>query len=508
MKTLEVAVVGSGPAGLYTAEALIKQGAALDPPCTVLVDVLDRLPTPYGLVRYGVAPDHKSIKSIADYLRGVLEHEGVRFIGGVHLGDDVTRADLLSCYDAVVYATGAMRDRRLGIPGEDVPGSIAATDFVNWYCGHPDVDPDRFVLDAESVAVIGVGNVAVDVARILIRDPEELRETDVSQPVLDVLLDSKVREVHVIGRRGPAHAKFTTKELRELGELAGVDVVVGEGEAELDAYDATGESSRLATQDRHVRGNYTVISDWAARIPAGAARRLILRFWLSPAEVHGTEQVEALTVERTRLDADGRLVGTGEYEKLPVQMVLRSVGYQSVPLPGVPFDDRANIVPNADGRVIGPDGEPLPGEYVAGWLKRGPTGVIGTNKSDAAQTVRGLLSDLAGGPGPDDVQLPRAGLLRLPEPAAATEAELIEAAAGHAWSERFNTLLAERGIRPVGYSDWLKIETAEKELAAALGRGARVKLSSRADIHAACGLVADNPLGWGPDTKAPAEPGS
>src|SRR6266567_702422 len=233
MNTLTVAVVGSGPAGLYTAEALIKQGAALDPPRTVQVDVIDRLPTPYGLVRYGVAPDHKSIKSIAEYLRGVLEHDGVSFIGAVHLGDDVTRADLLSCYDAVVYATGAMRDRRLGIPGEDVPGSHAATDFVNWYCGHPDVDPDRFVLDAESVAVIGVGNVAVDVARILIRDPEELRETDVSQPVLDALIASKVREVHVIGRRGPAQAKFTTKELRELGELAGVDVVVGEGEADL-----------------------------------------------------------------------------------------------------------------------------------------------------------------------------------------------------------------------------------------------------------------------------------
>ena len=271
-------------------------------------------------------------------------------------------------------------------------------------------------------------------------------------------------------------------------------MVVGAGEAELTAFDETGESSRLATQDRHVRGNYTVISDWAARVPAGAARRLTLRFWLSPAEVHGTDQVEGLTVERTRLEAGGRLVGTGEYEKLTVQMVLRSVGYQSVPLPGVPFDERSNIVPNADGRVLGPDGAPLPGEYVAGWLKRGPTGVIGTNKSDAAQTVRSLLADLAGGPGPDDVQLPRAGLLRLPEPVpAATEAELIEAAAGHAWSERFNTLLAERGIRPVGYSDWLKIEAAEKELAAALGRGARVKLPSRADIHAACGLDADHP---------------
>ncbi len=405
MKTLTVAVIGSGPAGLYTAEALIKQGSALDPPRSVQVDVIDRLPTPYGLVRYGVAPDHKSIKSIADYLRGVLEHDGVSFIGAVHLGDDVTRADLLSCYDAVVYATGAMRDRRLGIPGEDVPGSYAATDFVNWYCGHPDVDPDRFVLDAESVTVIGVGNVAVDVARILIRDPQELRETDVSQPVLDALLASKVREVHVIGRRGPAQAKFTTKELRELGELAGVDVVVGEGEADFDAFDASGESARIAVADRHVRGNYAVISDWAARTPAGAARRLTVRFWLSPAEIHGTQRVEGLTVERTRLDPDGRLTGTGQYERVPAQMVLRSVGYQSVPLPGVPFDDRSHTVPNADGRVLGPDGQPLPGEYVAGWLKRGPTGVIGTNKSDAAQTVRSLLADLAGGPGPDDVQV-------------------------------------------------------------------------------------------------------
>ena len=341
MRQLEVAVVGSGPAGLYTAEALIKQAAALDPPRAVRVDVLDRLPTPYGLVRYGVAPDHKSIKSIAEYLRGVLEHDGVNFIGGVHLGNDVTRDDLLACYDAVVYATGAMRDRRLGIPGEDLPGSFAATDFVNWYCGHPDVDPAAFTLDAESVAVIGVGNVAVDVARILVRDPEELRETDVSQPVLDALLASKVREVHVIGRRGPAQAKFTTKELRELGELTGVDVVVGAGEADLDAFDATGESARLAAADRHVRGNYTVISDWAARAPAGAAAqadRPVLAAARSKST--GPERVSGLTLERTRLDDDGRLVGTGELETLPVQMVLRSVGYQSVPLAGVPFDER------------------------------------------------------------------------------------------------------------------------------------------------------------------------
>ena len=414
MRTLEVAIVGSGPAGLYAAEALIKQAAVLEPPQPIRVDVLDRLPTPYGLVRYGVAPDHKSIKSIADYLRRVLEHEGVRFLGGVHLGEDVTRDDLLASYDAVVYATGAMRDRRLGIPGEDLPGSYAATDFVNWYCGHPDVDPAAFSLDAESVAVIGVGNVAVDVARILIRDPAELRETDISQPVLEALEASKVREVHVIGRRGPAQAKFTTKELRELGELEGVDVVVGAGEHDLDAFDPTGESARLAQTDRHVRGNYAVISGWASRAPAGHPRRLTVRFWLRPTEIQGAERVSGLILERTRLDDSGVFAGTGQQETLDVQMVLRSVGYQSVPLLGLPFDQGSYTVPNEEGRVLGPDGQPLPGEYVAGWLKRGPTGVIGTNKSDAAQTVRALLADLAGGPGPGDVPLPRAGLLQMP----------------------------------------------------------------------------------------------
>jgi ferredoxin/flavodoxin---NADP+ reductase len=480
MRTLQVAVVGSGPAGLYTAEALIKQAAALDPPHQVKVDVLDRLPTPYGLVRYGVAPDHKSIKSIAEVLRKVLEHDSVSFVGGVHLGDDVTREDLLASYDAVVYATGAMRDRRMGIPGEDLPGSVAATDFVNWYSGHPDIDPGKYTLDAESVAVIGVGNVAVDVARILIRDPDELRETDISQPVLETLMSSKVREVHMIGRRGPAQAKFTTKELRELGELAGVDVLVYGGEADLDAFDPTGESARLAAEDRHVRGNYAVIRDWADRRPTGNRRRLFIRFWLRPTELHGPSQVSGLTVERTRLDDNGRFVGTGNYDTLDAQLVLRSVGYQSVPLAGVPFDDRSSIVPNAGGRVLGPDGEPLPGEYVSGWLKRGPTGVIGTNKSDAAETVRALLADLAGGPGPDDVQLPRAGMLRYPESAPGAAA-----AAG----SRLEELCTARGIRPVSYADWLQIEAAEKELAASLGRGARVKLPSREELHRACGMA-------------------
>src|SRR6185437_8104568 len=301
-RRLRVAVVGSGPAGLYTAEALVKQAALLPAAVNVSVDVLDRLPTPYGLVRYGVAPDHKSIKSVANYLRRVLESPGVTFIGGVHFGTDVTREDLLKAYDAVVYATGAMRDRRLGIPGEDLAGSHAATDFVNWYCGHPDSDAGAFTLDAESVAVVGVGNVAVDVARILVRDPAELRRTDVPQAVLEALEASKVREVHVIGRRGPAQAKFTTKELRELGELAGVDIEVRPGEVDSAEADPIGQSAQLADSDRRVRGNLAVIRDWAGRPPAGAERRLALRFWLRPEKIEGAERLSGLTVERTRLD--------------------------------------------------------------------------------------------------------------------------------------------------------------------------------------------------------------
>jgi len=484
---LNVAVVGSGPAGLYAAEALVKQAAALPVPVPVRVDVIDRLPTPYGLVRYGVAPDHKSIKSIAQYLRKVLESPDVRFAGGVHLGDDVTRDDLVAAYDAVIYATGAMRDRRLGIPGEDLPGSYAATDFVNWYCGHPDVDSGAFTLDAESVAVIGVGNVAVDVARILARDPEELHATDVPQPVLEALHASKVREVHMIGRRGPAHAKFTTKELRELGELPGVEVVVHADEADLNAFDLAGEGVALAGSDRRVRGNLVAITKWAQdgadlSTPAstGHARRLTVRFWLRPVEILGTERVEGITLERTAISADGSFGGTGEFETLDAQMVLRSVGYQSVPLPGVPFDARASVVPNALGRVLGEDGSPLPGEYVAGWLKRGPTGVIGTNKSDAAETVRCLLEDLAGGPGQGDTALPRAGLLRYPD---APDSDAPAADAGE-WP--LDSVLAGRGITPVSYAEWLRIETAETDLAKALGRGERVKLHNAGAIWSAC----------------------
>jgi ferredoxin/flavodoxin---NADP+ reductase len=514
---LRVAVVGSGPAGLYTAEALIKQVALLPVPVGLQVDVIDRLPTPYGLVRYGVAPDHKSIKSVANYLRRVLESPDVRFVGGVTLGVDVTREELLAAYDAVVYATGAMRDRRLGIDGEDLPGSYAATDFVNWYCGHPDVDSDAFTLDAESVAVIGVGNVAVDVARILARDPAELAATDIPEPVMEALRASRVREVHVIGRRGPAQAKFTTKELRELGELAGVEVSVPAHEFDLEGgFDRSGESASLAAADRRVRGNLVAMAGWGGAQDGEAEsetpRKLRLRFWLRPVEIEKSEEgtVGGVRLERTRLTENGEFEGTGEFETLDVQMVLRSVGYQSVPLPGVPFDAKTHTVPNANGRVLSETGEPLPGEYVAGWLKRGPTGVIGTNKADAAETVQALLADLAGGPAPGETALPRPGLLRLPGSADATAAaDLADAAvdtavgladaagaagdtaageaaaevAAEAWA--LAELLAARGIDHVSYEAWLRVSAAEEELARSLGRGDRVKLPNRDAVWSA-----------------------
>jgi NADPH-dependent glutamate synthase beta subunit-like oxidoreductase len=445
---LRVAVIGSGPAGIYTAEALAKQAAG-----QVRVDVFDRLPTPYGLVRYGVAPDHKSIKSIARYLQGVLEHPAVRFFGCVELGRDLTRADLLACYDAVVYSTGAMVDRHLGIPGEDLPGSVAATDFVNWYCGHPDAADHRFDLTAEEVAVIGVGNVAVDVVRILAKTADELRDTDVPEDVLDALAASDVRRIHMIGRRGPAQAKFTTKEARELGELPHASIHVSPEDLDLVAADPTGASAALAESDRIVRGNMKAMRAWAdAAATLGKAdrpRRIDLRFWRAPAEILGTGRVQGLRLERTRLTEEGRVTGTGEYETLPVGMVLRSVGYQSVPLDGVPFDERSHVVPNEGGRILGPDGRVVRREYVAGWIKRGPTGVVGTNKSDAAETVRALLADLG------DLTHAR------PE-------------------QRIESLLEARGVPAVTYADWLNLD------AKSLERGERVKLGRWAAMRAAC----------------------
>lgn len=439
-----VAVIGSGPAGIYAAEALVKQTGG-----NVRVDVFDRLPTPYGLVRYGVAPDHTSIKSIARYLQRVLEDPAVRFFGCVELGRDLTRADLLDCYDAVIYATGAMVDRHMRIPGEDLPGSIAATDFVNWYCGHPDAADHEFDLSVAEVAVVGVGNVAVDVVRILAKTAAELRDTDVPEQVIEALSRSRVERIHMIGRRGPAQAKFTTKEARELGELPHASIHVSPADMDLDP-----ASAALAESDRHVRGNIKALSAWTGEPAPGRARHIDVRFWRAPAEILGTGRVEGLRLEKTRPDGSGRVTGTGEYETLPVGMVLRSVGYQSVPLDGVPFDERSRIVPNDGGRVLGPGGAPVPREYVAGWVKRGPSGVVGTNKSDAAETVRNLLADLTG-----------------------TQT---------APKRTIEELLESRGLPAVTYADWLNLDAAEIALARALERGERVKLARWEAMTSAC----------------------
>jgi len=435
---LRVAVVGSGPAGVYAVAALTRAG-------DVSVDVLDRLPAPYGLVRYGVAPDHVKMKSVDVALRRILEDPAVRFLGNIEVGSDLSLTELARYYDAVVFATGAAVDRRLGVPGEDLPGSFSATDFVAWYSGHPDAELDRFTLHARHVVVVGVGNVAVDVARVLTRTAESLRSTDVPDHVLDVLAASAVTDVTMLGRRGPAQARFTTKELRELGELAGADVLVDPADLELSA-----EEQAQVDGDRTLRANLEVLRGWAERTPQGLPRRLRLRFWLRPAEVLGPAAVTGFRAERTTLSG-GRLTGTGETVDLPAEMVLRSVGYRVVPPAGLPLDPDTGTVPHDAGRVLS-DGAPVPGVYVAGWLKRGPTGIIGTNKPDATETVASLLADAP--------RLPRA-----PErdPGAVLEA------------------LTGRGVRPVDWTGWKAIDAAEQELGAARDC-ARVKIADRATL--------------------------
>jgi len=424
---------------VYAAGALSRRG-------DVLVDVFDRLPCPFGLVRYGVAPDHPKIKSISLTLRKLLEDPAVRFLGNVDVGRQLSLDELRRFYDAVIFSSGSAVDRRLGIPGEDLPGSYSATDFVAWYSAHPDAPVDGFTLDARSVAVIGVGNVAVDVARILARSVDELRPTDLPDHVLAELERSQVEEIHMIGRRGPVQAKFTTLELRELGELVNADVLVDPADLELDPV----SQATLATESM-VRRNLEVLRDWARRKPAGRPRRLYVRFLLRPVEVLGTDRVSGLVVERTQIDESGNAVGTGQTSTIHAQMVLRSVGYRGIPLPGLPFDERSGTVPNAAGRVVA-NGGPMPGVYVAGWIKRGPTGVIGTNKRDANETVAALLED--------EPALPAA-----PErdPDAVLE------------------LLSKRGIEVVKWTGWQAIELAEAALGEAQGRD-RVKIADRAEL--------------------------
>ncbi|MFF6996670.1 FAD-dependent oxidoreductase [Streptomyces sp. NPDC008313] len=443
---LHVAVVGSGPSGVYTAQSLLQQSESPD----VRVDVLDRLPCPYGLVRYGVAPDHEKIKSLQQNLRSVLEDERVRFLGGVRVGPGgLPAARLRELYHAVVYCVGAATDRHLGVPGEELPGSWSATEFVSWYSAHPDCAQDGFLPGARSAVVVGVGNVAVDVTRILARGAAELGPTDMPQAALTSLAASTVTEIHMVGRRGPSQARFTTKELRELGSLPDADVVVDPEELALDP--AYADPSGLPAANRR---NVEVLRGWAGRpLLRGAARRIRLRFFLRPAELLADGgRVGAVRFERTLPDGHGGVRGTGHYEDVPAQLVLRSVGYRGVPLEGLPFDAVQGTVPHRAGRVLR-DGEVAPGEYVAGWIKRGPTGVIGTNRPCAKETVTSLLADVP--------------VLT----ARAVPADPLE-------------VLRAEGVEPVEWSGWQAIERAEKELGASLGRGV-VKLPDWPSLLAA-----------------------
>jgi ferredoxin--NADP+ reductase len=431
--TFRIAIVGAGPSGLYAADALASAGIA--------VDVLDRLPVPFGLVRYGVAPDHHSIRSVRDTLAKVLERDGVRLLAGVEVGDvdagaDVSVAELLAAYDGVILTYGAARDRRLDVPGEDLAGSIAATDLVAWYCGHPDADREGIeaaLAAARSVVVVGVGNVAVDVTRVLTAPLPRLEATDMPQHVLDALSRSQITDVHVLGRRGPAQATWTTKELKELAELDGVDVLIDTDDLTLEPV-----SAALVESDRVVARNVEVIRTWAVHVLDETHRHIHLHFHARPVEMRGAERLESVVVERTTVADDGSAHGTGETYDLPAQLVVRSVGYRGVGLPGVPFDSRRNVIPNVEGRVTDADGARVEGLYVAGWIKRGPTGIIGTNKKDAGATVAALVEDLA-------TREPRGG-------------------------EGASTLLSDRGVTPIDVEGWNSINAAERALGSSRGR--------------------------------------
>ena len=391
MTKLRLAIVGAGPAGIYAADILLKAERKFD----VSIDLFEQLPAPYGLVRYGVAPDHPRIKGIINALRDVLDRGDIRIFGNVRFGEDITLDDLKQHYHAVIFSTGAIRDTNLDLPGIDAEGSYGAADFVSWFDGPPDV-PREWPLEAESVAVIGNGNVALDVSRMLAKHADDLLSTEIPPNVYDGLKASKVTDVHVFGRRGPAQVKFTPLELRELGELHDVDTVVYDEDFEYDqaSLDAIASNKQVMVIDR-------VLQSWRQRPAANnaggeASRRLHLHFYAKPLEVVTDDEgrVAAFRYERTRPDGQGGVVGTGEIREVPIQAMYRAIGYFGSPLPGVPFDKRHGVIPNREGQVLHKDSnERVPGVYATGWIKRGPVGLIGHTKSDAMETVRHLIND-------------------------------------------------------------------------------------------------------------------
>jgi ferredoxin/flavodoxin---NADP+ reductase len=447
---VRVAIVGAGPAGAFAADRLLRRGGNLE------IDLFERLPTPWGLLRGGVAPDHQEIKRLDETFDRQTLGRGCRFFGNVEVGTDVSHHELMRHYTAVVYATGAQTDKSLGIPGEDLPGSWAATEFVAWYNGHPDYRDLEFDLSPRRAVVIGNGNVAADVTRMLTLSAVELERTDVADHALEALRESSIEEVVVLGRRGPAQAAFTSSELRDLGSMEGVDVRVDPGDAQLDPV-----SERWLHDEGTftARKNVELLREFAARSETDAPRRIALRFLVSPVELRGAGRVEEIRVQRNEIvRADNGALRPraveGEVERVECGLVLRSVGYRAVPLPDVPFDERSYVLPNRRGRVLAADGEPLPGVYAVGWIKRGPTGILGTNKRDADETAACLAEDLASG--------------ALPSPERPERAEV-------------DALLAERKPDLVTVEGWRAIDAHE------LGRGAeqerpRVKLASREEL--------------------------
>ena len=451
---LRIAIVGSGPAGFYAAEALLNH-----PEIEVEVDMLDRLPTPFGLVRAGVAPDHPKIKNVIKRYEKTAGHEAFRFFGHVRVGADVSAAELESMYNAVIWAYGAGADRQLGIAGEDLPGSHAATEFVAWYNGHPDFADRKFNLDCERVVVIGNGNVAADVARMLVLPRDELESTDTADYAIDALVGSAVSDVVVLGRRGPAQAAFTNPEVRELGELTDADVHIDPGAVELD------EASRAFLEsdaaDATNRKNVEAFTGFARRPPEGKPKRVELRFLRSPLAIEGDGRVERVRVGINELFADEagavRARDTGETETIECGLVLRSIGYLGTGIDGVPHDPRRGVIPNKRGRVVDEAERPIPGQYVVGWIKRGPSGVIGTNKKDAQETVEMLLEDVGEGSVPDS----------------------------HRGRDSLPDLLRERGVDFVEFDGWRAIDALEQQRGEALGRP-RVKLTGFDEmLHAA-----------------------
>jgi ferredoxin/flavodoxin---NADP+ reductase len=431
---LRVAIIGSGPSGFYAADALLKADAP------VQVDMFDRLPTPFGLVRGGVAPDHAKIKKVIRVYERIAAHDAFLFLGNVEIGRHLSVDELRRFYDAVIFACGAETDRKLNIPGEDLPGSHTATEFVGWYNGHPDFRDRTFDLSQEVVAVIGQGNVAIDVARILAKTADELRETDIAQHALDALAASKVREIHLIGRRGPVQAKFTTNEIREFGGLPECDPVVDPADLEVDP---VSREELLHPENKQSPKNLEVLEAFAARPAPSKRKRVVLQFHRSPVALQGDGRVEHIVLEHNRLEGEAfhqRAVGTGLTEEFPCGLVFRSVGYHGVPIPGVPFDEMRGVFPNTHGRILD-GGEPMLALYAVGWIKRGPSGIIGNNKPDSKETVHALLDDA-----------PQLSRCEVPDTGAIRE------------------LIASRGVRVVSFKDWRAIDAAEVARGEAAGK--------------------------------------